>query len=680
MTGGIRTETRDVQAAATRAAVAPSSINEEKRTVDVVWTTGERVVRGFGSPFLEELSLDPGHVRLDRLNNGAPVLDSHRSWDTRSVVGAVDSVRIENGRGVATVRFAEGDSVSDGIWRKITQGILRNVSVGYRVHRLERLDEEGEGGLPVYRATNWEPMEISVVPIGADSGASIRNAEGARTNRCEFVELAERVAMEKQEAVSPAPASPAEETRAAPVDPMAIAEAERKARADERERIAAIGRMGKSLRLDADFIQRHVDDGTGLDKFRALAIDEHAKRDAAASNKPDAEPSAGHDIRGGLDEADKFQRCAVDWICTRAGVANVVAEADKRDGGDGKLDPGFMRGMTFVDMARECLERRGVNTRGMARQKILADALSISTRIGGLNTTGDFPVILENTMYKILLAQYAITPDQWSAFCAVGSVSDFRPHNRLRMGTFGRLEQVNEAGEFRNKSIPDARKETISASTYGNIIGLSRQALINDDLSAFQRLATMLGRAARLSIEVDVFALLEENAGLGPNMSDGNPLFDASHANLGGGAALSIAAIDADCVVMAEQMDESGNEILNLRPSVLVVPIGLESLANNINRSEFDIDAGAVHSRVPNVVQGKFSTIVGTPRLSGTRRYMFAAASEAPTIEVVFLDGNQSPYLESRDGWSVDGVEWKVRLDYGVGAIDYRGALTDAGA
>ena len=111
-----------------------------------------------------------------------------------------------------------------------------------------------------------------------------------------------------------------------------------------------------------------------------------------------------------------------------------------------------------------------------------------------------------------------------------------------------------------------------------------------------------------------------------------------------------------------------------------MVPRGLYSQALQINGSEFDVDSGAVHSRVPNVVRGMFDRIVGTTRLSGTRRYMFADPNIVPTIEVVFLDGNQQPFLESRNGWTIDGVEWKVRLDYGVGAIDYRGALTDAGA
>ena len=78
-------------------------------------------------------------------------------------------------------------------------------------------------------------------------------------------------------------------------------------------------------------------------------------------------------------------------------------------------------------------------------------------------------------------------------------------------------------------------------------------------------------------------------------------------------------------------------------------------------------------------MKGIFSDIVDTPRLKGTRRYLFANPSEAPVLEVAFLDGNSEPYLESENGFDVDGSRWKVRLDYGVAGIDYRGVVTNVG-
>lgn len=674
-----RRETRNVQPLSTRAAVQPSSLNEEARTVDVVWSTGERVQRGFFDRFWEELSMDPAHVRLDRLAGGAPVLDSHNSGATASVIGVVDSVALEGERGVATLRFAQGDPLSDGIWSKIQQGVLRNVSVGYRVHRLERQEEDADDGLPVFRATNWEPLEISVVPIGADSGASVRS-DGALTNQCEFVTHERIQPMEKENSSAPVETPTAEtrteQTLPAPATLVPDLDATRAAaRAAERERIAVITRTAAGLGLPDEFVQQHVEGDTTVDEFRAAAFDEFERRKA-----PVIPVGNGPSITPGDDQRDKFIRGASNWLIARSGsgVGNMVARAEKQSGGSGDIDAGEFRGMSYADLARHALERNGVNTRGMDKMALFGAALTM--RSPGMAATGDFPVLLETSVERVLLAQYAITSDKWSQFCATGSVPDFRDVKRLRMGTFGKLDLVNEHGEFRAKSIPDARAETISADTYGNTISLTRQVLINDDIGFTSRLAAMLGRAARLSIEVDVFDLLKENSGLGPNMADGNPLFDASHGNLGAGAALSIAALDANYTILAEQTDESGNETLEISPYALVVPRGLQSLALNINGSEFDIDSGAPHSRVPNVVQGFITNVVGSTRLSGTRRYIFANPAEVPTIEVVFLDGNDQPFLEARNGWTIDGVEWKVRLDYGVGAIDYRGAVTDAGA
>ena len=180
------TSTRDVGLILREASVAPSTLDAEKRTVQITWTTGARVLRTpwFDEPFFEELSLDPKHVRMERLNGGAPLLNSHRSYDLSDVIGVVESARIDGKRGEATVRFDTGQT-GDDVFRKVRDGIVRNVSVGYRIHKLTKV-ESGEGKTPVYRATDWEPYELSMVPIGADAGAVTRSA--GTTTRCEFVE------------------------------------------------------------------------------------------------------------------------------------------------------------------------------------------------------------------------------------------------------------------------------------------------------------------------------------------------------------------------------------------------------------------------------------------------------------------------------------------------------------
>lgn len=376
-----------------------------------------------------------------------------------------------------------------------------------------------------------------------------------------------------------------------------------------------------------------------------------------------ATPIAGSHVVTLEDETDKFRAAATSALVVRAGFST----AEQRQA----IRANPYRGHTLLDLAKHSLARAGIKTDGMDKMQIVAAAFTQST--------SDFPVLLENTMHKVLQQAYGKVELTWNRFCATGSVSDFRAHNRYRTGSFGVLDTVGENGEFKNKSIPDGEKGSITAGTKGNIINLSRQMVINDDLAAFVGLANNLGGAAARTVEVAVYALLAQNSGLGPTMVDGATLFHATHGNLTTGAALSVAAIDADRVAMGSQKDVSGNDYLALTPGILLVALGLGAAGRALNAQEYDDDA-TKNQRKPNVVRGLFSDVVDTPRLTGTRRYLFADPAIAPVLEVAFLDGQQEPYLEMQDGFDVDGTRYKVRLDYGVAAVDYRGAVTNAGA
>ena len=402
-----------------------------------------------------------------------------------------------------------------------------------------------------------------------------------------------------------------------------------------------------------------ADPGLTIETIQARLLAEMGKG-AEPANPQNAFPK----IETVSDEGDKRKDAVVASILARAGVAQDAAAR-------AALSSNPYRGDRLLDTARASLQRAGVSVSGMTPMEVVAAAFT--------QGTSDFPVILENAMHKTLQAAYATAALTWNRFCATGSVSDFRAHNRYRTGSFGSLDAVNELGEFVNKSIPDGEKASITAGTKGNIINLSRTAIINDDLGAFVGLSNMLGRAAARTVEADVYALLALNSGAGPTMGDGKALFHADHGNITTGAAITMAALDLDRVAMASQKDVSGNDYLDLRPAVLLVPIGLGGTARSINDAQYDPDT-ANKLQKPNIVNGLFRDIVDTPRMTGTRRYLFADPSEAPVLEVAFLDGNQNPYLELQNGFDVDGARYKVRLDYGVGAIDYRGAVTNAGA
>lgn len=659
-----------------RAALVSNSFNAEARTVDVVWSTGARGKRfdwNIGV-YYEELAMDSASVKLDRLNAGASVLNSHQSYDLLSVIGAVvpGSAVVDGKEGRATVQLSERDDVA-GIVKDIASGVIRQISVGYNVNEYELIDkvQEGENLIPVYRAVDWEPAEISFVPVPFDVGAQARAAEQETTTPCIFVQRG--VAAKKGDTMTPEEIEAqrkadearvqreAEQQRTA--DAAATAAREEGARA-ERQRQADIRTAIRALpEADRAAVEKElIDSNATADQARAKVLDK------LAATQPDIRGT--HRVETVEDEADKFRSGASAWLIQRSGVANKIGDAGKN------LQPGEFRGLRLLDLARMSLERAGVNVRGLNPMEVVGRAFTFRS---GMNTTSDFPVLLENVMHKLLLGAYAVTPDTWRRFCATGSVSDFRAHNRYMMGSFGALDSKTEAGEFKHKSIPDGAKEAVTIGTKGNIIAVSRETIVNDDMNALAQLAFMLGRAAKLSIEKDVYAFLALNSGMGGLLNDGKAVFHTDHKNIGTGAALSVASIDADRVLMGAQTDITGNEILDIRPEILLLSSGLGGSARVINGAQYDPDTPNKLQR-PNAVVGLYSDIVDTARLSGTRRYSFANPSVAPVLEVDFLDGMQEPVIETKDGWNVDGTEMKVRIDYGVTGVGYVGAVVNAGA
>lgn len=391
---------------------------------------------------------------------------------------------------------------------------------------------------------------------------------------------------------------------------------------------------------------------------------ETAKAKLLAHLGKNATPAADGHVVTVHDEADTLRAAAVNAIVARAGL---MQKADQRRAA---MQGNPFAGMKLLDMAKASLERAGISCSGLDQRKIVAMAFTQST--------SDFPVLLENAMHKVLQTGYAVAADTWKRFCKIGSVSDFRAHNRYRTGSIGNLDTLSELGEFKNKTVPDGEKAQVQADTKGNIINISRQTIINDDLGAFIGLADTLGRAAARTIESDVYALLALNGGLGPVLADGKTLFHADHGNIGTGAAISMLSLDGDRVLMRSQKDVSGQDYLDLVPTVLLVALGLGGQARGIIGAQYDPDT-ANKLQKPNIVQGMVGDIVDSPRLTGTRRYLFADPMTAPVVEVSFLDGMEEPYLETENGFDVDGARWKVRLDFGVDAVDYRGAVTNAG-
>lgn len=679
-------KTANIESESFRAKVVAGSIDEENRTAEIVWSTGARVRRGYWDPHMEELSMKPKHIRMDRLKSGnAPLLNSHRSGDLNDQIGVITKASVKKGVGYATVRFSKEERV-DSIWRDFSDGIFSNFSVGYRTLAIEETDEK-ENGLPVRRAIDWEPHEVSLVAIGADAGATaVRNS--APLHQCLLVRAAKENDMTPEQLEAQRLAAEAARSAQVPPAPAAVvppvanliaiegrdlSPTNEEAVAADRVRSAAIRSAAVPLKVDAATVETAIARGDTADNFRST----HLATLEARTVNPIPDAGAHPRLSAGEDAKDKFARAVSNALIARSPMKSKVLEHARANGEKLDLDPGEFRGMTLLDLCKASLAQNGQRSSGYDKMGLAGAALSFRSGGGGHAGVSDFPVIMEDTARRMLLASYASTSDTWRKFCHIGSLSDFRSHKRLRLGSIGVLEEVNEHGEFRNGVIPDATQEEIGAKTKGKIVSLTRQAIVNDDLDAFSRLIGQLGRASARTIEKAVYALLALNGGLGPNMKDGLPLFDAAHKNIGAGTALSMDGIDADRVLMKLQTDRTGEEILDLEPWLLLVAAGLGGKARQVNQSEYDL--GDVGGHAPNTSLGLYKQIVDTGRLSGTRRYSFADPSESPVIEVAFIDGVEEPYLEMRDGFRIDGVEWKIRSDHAVGAIDYVGATTDAG-
>lgn len=638
------------------ATLQPATFNAEARTVEVVWTTGARVRRynwWDDEYYEEELVVSLEAVDMSRLASGAaPVLDSHGTYELADQIGVVERAWIDGAVGRAVLRLSGREDLA-GIVQDIADGIIRNISVGYSVERYDVTRETGK--LPVYRASRWTPSELSFVTVPADAAATTRKQQtNPQGTPCEFTGAVRRhttkeTRMDETDVPQGTDTDGAGNGAATPATPdvAAIERAATQRAAD----ITALAQRHGMAEQAADWIRS----GKTVDQVRAKILDDLATRDANAG---------GHHNRAsaGVDQIDKHRAAAVEVLMARQGVQIEPGKAVR------VAQDNPFRSFTLLDLARSCLEQAGVRTAGLSKMELVGRSFT--------QTGSDFPLLLENAMYKTLQAAYATAPDTWSRWCATGSVADFRDHPRYRLGSLPNLQDLTENGEFRNRTIPDGDRSRIRAGTKGNMINLSRQAIINDDLGAFLGLATAFGRAARRTIEADVYALLTSNSGNGPTMQDGLPLFDAAHNNIGTTQALTVTAIDNARTLMARQVDVTGNEFLDLRPSIWLGPMELGGMARVINESQFDPDANNKLQRA-NMVARLFSDIVDTPRLLGASNRWYALTNpvDAPVIEVAFLDGNDAPYLELENGFDVDGARWKCRLDFGVAAIDWRGIV-----
>jgi len=603
-------------------AMPPSTIDEAQRTVSVVAYSGAPVTRinlWTGETYQLQLGLEPKQVRMGRLV-GAPVLDSHEDGSIRNQIGVVDSARIEGGKLVAKLRFSSRPDV-EPIWNDIRDGIIRNVSIGALIYQRQQ-QEDG-----TYLATDWEPMEISIVPVPADPRATVLSDQTRVLARSSHKEEE----MAEQEA-----GITARET----VDVAAL----RAQIAAEQQKIRA---AVKGAGLDEKFADELCASGVSLEEARARIFDELAAR-------YEKTPTRSQVATVEFDEVDKRI-----GAMTAALMHQISPQRHQVDGQN------EWRGMRLSRMAEECVRLAG-RGRPTTPNELVKFALS----------TSDFPNVLANVANKTLLDAYQYAAPTYKRWAKQSTAPDFKPVSRLRIGEFPAFTKLAEGGTITFGSTTETR-EQYAIGTYAKGLQITREMIINDDLGAIQQLFAGIGVQAAVLENSTVYAVLTGN----PTMSDGTALFHANHGNLAGtGGAISITTLDAGTAAMMTQKGLDGVTPLNIAPRFLIVPVAkrvtavqFTNVPNIVVTKQTDFNPFAGQLEV--VVDANLDTV------STTAWYLAADPMAIPTVEYAYLEGAQGPQVERIENPDDTlGLKIKAWLDFGAKAIDWRGLYKNTGA
>ncbi len=650
---------------ARRAITAPATVDRASRTVEVVWSTGARArnfVPSLGG-ITEELDMSPNAVRMAQLRSGnAPVLNTHRSSDARDVLGRVIAARLEGGRGHARLQFSAAADV-EPLWQRIADGTLRAVSIGYRVHRYDQRPDPVSGEM-IYRAVDWEPFEISIVPIPVDRDAQVRGAapQGTPSFAIEPALPNEEPPMTETTPETPAappapPAAspPATTTVETPPDLEALrAEAQRA----ERERISGIDSAIDAARAlvgteTAAHIRREaVERGWHPDQARRSLFDAMVKSAAPPAVPARPETGPGHD--------------------SPSEILDAMAEALAARSMPGYQPQGAGRHAEFMgwrpsDMIGELLRVRG--ERNVPRNPTL-----LAER--AFHTTSDFPLLLSAAANKMLLAAYQPAAPSYRQIFLRRDFRDFKPHRHLRVGDFPTLMPLMENGEIQASTMSESQ-EIVLLQTFARRIRVTRPMLVNDDLGAFTDFAAAIGRRVADFENATAYALLNQANGDGPTLTNGPAaVFGTAAARLNkaaAGSALDINNLANGRAAILRQKTLDGLPISVGNAMKLLVGPSLELPARQLT-----VSVGATQISHANIYAGFVQPLV-EPLIPNNRWYLFADPPTAPVYVYGYLNGAEGPQVTTGPVSGVDGVEVSVIFDFGVGAIDWRGAWFNPG-
>ena len=335
-------------------------------------------------------------------------------------------------------------------------------------------------------------------------------------------------------------------------------------------------------------------------------------------------------------------------LLARAGI-----DKDKADAKDNAYNA-----MTLRELARASLVDRGISVAGQNAMGMVGLAFT--------HSSSDFGQILIDVAHKSLLKGWETAAENFDQFTSRGTLTDFRAAKRVGLGDFGYLPQVGEGEEYTYGTIGD-EGASVALATYGQLFSITRQAIINDDMHLLTKIPEKMGQAARATIAKLVFALLTGNA----IAQDGKKLFDASHKNSFDNAALDVANIDKAIQMMNGFVNTRG-EPLAIEPDFMLLPTSLYTRAKQVLGSA-SVEGADINSGIINPIRDIVPTVKSARLQVADPKSWYLINKEA--IEVSYLDGIDTPYMEQQQGFTVDGVSTKVRIDAGVNVIDYRGIV-----
>jgi hypothetical protein len=663
-------------------------------------------------------------VQFRNAKRQLPIVDSHNDKTVRNVFGSIRNITIEDGQLVGVAEFAS-DEESQVVATRYAEGHLNDFSIDAIVIDRQLIPEgktytTARGEVvegPAEIITAWEPHNASICATGADPNSTVRRSydregvsrmdealqaavqklgvpEGmtdpvaiitflagkASASESESPDMpeVEMMADAKEEPKEePAPEAVRADMPAEDVEQKVEAEVARQLAADQLRRKSIYSDV-KLAKLERSFAEQLIDEGVSVEVARERIIRKMATQEPVGT-------SPNPDVRVTESADDKFASAIGSGLIQRsmkaAGLRNRSQAAPGADE--------FER-MDLRRMATMCVQRMGIHTDKLGMPEIARIAMGARgvqakyrVQRDAYHTTGSFPSLLLDAANKTLLAAYEEATYTWSLWARqAASVDDFKPINRIRMGESPDLEAIPEAQAYPEGVITDLRT-SYRVEKYGKQFSVSWETVINDDLDALSRIPAMHGNAARRLQNKKVYEVLTSN----PTMADGFALFSASHpsgSNVSGSAgAPAVGTLNTGYQQMMLQRGLASDAILGLTPAFLIVPPAYSATALEIVNSQ-SYNAANNNEGVVNIygVNGvRPLQVVVEPILhaaSSVNWYLAANTNQIDTVELAFLNGEESPVLTSEQDFDTDTYKYNVRQTFGVAAIDWRGLFRNA--